>query len=181
LALRKALLWIAGAALIPLVAGASTNIQTTISLNGAPISLDRCTVVLPNSAGGDTNKSLSELVDFTNIGQRTATQIHFAFEIVDAIGRTLHTITADEPGRFAPGIPVNDAKLLPTDNDAQQSIDTVPSGGKVVCSVQMVHFDDGSDWHEGDGPAGNAAVYTPLPAPSESPPFQFPENWATPP
>jgi hypothetical protein len=178
---KKAWVSIAGAALIPLAVGASTSLPTTIVQNGAPISIDRCVAVLQNAASASTNASLLEYVDFSNVSQRTATEVRFAFEIVDASGRTERIVTGDKPGSFAPGIAIAHSKALPADpNSVRQPINALPSGAKVLCSVRMVRFDDGSIWREGDGPAGSAVIYTPLPGPSETPPWQWPEDQATP-
>jgi hypothetical protein len=181
LTLKKTWLWMAGAAVIPLAAGASTNLQTTIVQNGAPISIDQCVAVVQNTAGGNTNDSLSGYVDFTNVSQRTATEVRFAFEIVDASERTERSVTGDKTGSFAPGVAINHSKPLPADpDDMRQTIGSVASGAKVLCSVKMVRFNDGSVWHEGDGPAGSAVIYTPLPGPSPTVQWQWPEDQATP-
>ena len=177
---RKAWLWIAGAALIPLAASASTSLPTTIVENGAPISIDQCTAALQTTAGGNTSGSLSEYVDFSNVSQRTAIEVRFAFETVDASRRTERIFTGDKAGSFPPGIAIDHSKALPGDpNYMRQTIDIVPSVAKVLCSVQMVRFDDGSVWHEGDGPAGSAVIYTPLPGPTTTQ-WQFPEDQVTP-
>jgi hypothetical protein len=121
-----------------------------------------------------------EDVDFTNVSQRTATHVRFTFEIVDSNGRTAETLTSERVGNFAAGIPIDNAKALPANaTDIKQTIDPVPSGAKILCSATMVRFDDGSVWHEGDGPAGSAVIYTPLPNPSPTQ-WQWPEDQATP-
>ena len=177
---RKAWLWIAGAALIPLAAGASTSLPTTIVENGAPISIDQCTAALQTTAVGSTSGSLSESVDFSNVSQRTAVEVRFAFETDDASGRTERIVTGDKAGSFPPGIAINHSRAVAADVEVmRQTIDTVPNVTKVFCSVQMVRFDDGSVWHEGDGPAGSAVIYTPLPGPSTTQ-WQFPEDQVTP-
>jgi hypothetical protein len=181
LTLRKTWLWIAGTALIPLAAGASTSLQTTIVQNGAPISIDECVAVLQSSGGNKTNSYLSERVDFTNVSQLRATEVRFAFEIVDAGGRTESTLTGDTSGSFAPGVAITHSTAPAAGaDDMRQTISGVPSAAKVACSVRMVRFDDGSVWHEGDGPAGSAVMYTPLPGPSTTPQWQWPEDRPTP-
>ena len=179
LTLKQLWLWIAGAMLIPLAAGASTNFPTTIVQNGAPISIDQC-AVLQNAAQSNANY-VSEYVDFTNVSQRTATEVRFAFDIVDSNGRIAQTLTSVSAGNFAPGIAIDHSKVLPANpNDMKQTINSVPKGAKVFCSVRIVRFDDGSVWHEGDGPAGSAVIYTPLPGPSPTPQWQWPEDEPTP-
>jgi hypothetical protein len=169
----KAWLWIAATAAIPLAAAAS-SLQTTIVESGAPISIDQCGAVLERAADGSLDYHLSESLDFTNVSQRTAVEVRFAFKIVDPIGRTEHTLVGERLGSFAPGIPVDQPAALRADpNPTGQTIDAVPSGATVLCSVQMVRFDDGSVWHEGDGPAGSAAVFTPAPGPSSTPQWQW--------
>ena len=124
---------------------------------------------------------LSEYVDFTNLSQRTATEIRFAFEIVDSSGRTEQTLTSDRAVNVAAGIAIDHSRALQANpNDMEQTVNSAPSGAKVYCSVKMVRFDDGSLWHEGDGPAGSAVIYTPLPGPSPTPAWQWPEDQATP-
>ncbi len=124
---------------------------------------------------------LSEYVDFTNVSQRTATEVNFGFEVVDSSERTEQTITSARTGNFAAGIAIDHSKTLPANpNDVEQKVNSAPSGAKIFCSVKMVRFDDGSVWHEGDGPAGSAVIYTPLPGPSPTVPWQWPEDRPTP-
>jgi len=169
--------WIAGATLIPLATSASTSLPTTIIQNGAPISIDQC-AALQNTAQSNT-AYLSGYVDFTNVSQRTATEVRFAFEIVDLAGRTEQILTLERTGTFEAGTAIGHSKALPLNpNEIKQMVNRVPSGAKIFCSVKMVRFDDGSVWHEGDGPAGSAVIYTPLPEPS--PTWRWPEDQATP-
>lgn len=181
LTLKKAALWIAAAALIPLAVGASSNLETTIVQNGAPISIDECFAVIRPAPGGNVGYDLLESVDFTNFSRQTATNVRFAFEIVDPIGRTERTLTGDEPGRFSPGVAISHSKAQSADRgDMSQPIGTLPRIAKIVCRVLMVRFDDGSVWSDGDGPAGNAVIYTPLPGPSPTPQWQWPYDQPTP-
>jgi hypothetical protein len=181
LTLKKASLWIAGAALIPLAVGASTNLQTTIAENGAPISIDECLAVVRPAPGGNAGYDLSESIDFTNFSRQTATNVRFAFEIVDPIGRTERTLTGDEPGRFSPGAVISHSTAQPADRgDMSQLIGALPNIAKIVCRVLMIRFDDGSVWSEGDGPPGNAVMYTPLPGPSPTAQWQWPYDEPTP-
>jgi hypothetical protein len=176
LTLKNAWLWMAGATLIPLAAGASTSYPATIVQNGAPISIDRCALL--KTAQSNTG-DLSEYVDFTNVSQRTAIGVRFAFEIVDSGGRTEQTLISERVGKFTAGIAIDNSKALPVNPNAmKQTIGSVPSGAKILCSVKMVRFDDGSVWHEGDGPAGSALIYTPLPEPS--PTWRWPQDQVTP-
>lgn len=147
-------------------ASAAATLTTAIVENGAPISVDECTAVLQKD-------SLAERVDFTNVSQLTATEVRFAFEIVDTIGRIKQIVSGDVVGSFAPAQPVHRG-------DVQQKIDTLPSGAKILCTVQMVRFGDGSVWHEGDGPAGSAPVFTPLPGPTPTTQWQWPYDEPTP-
>ena len=128
---------------------AAATLMTTIVENGAPISVDECTAALQKD-------SLAERVDFTNVSQRTATDVRFGFEIVDTIGRTEQIVSGDVVGTFAPAQSVH--------RDVQQRIDSLPTGAKILCIVQMVRFGDGSVWHEGDGPPGSAPVLLRCPA-----------------
>lgn len=181
LTLKQALLWIAGAALIPLSVSASTSLETTIVQNGAPISIDRCIAVLRPAAGGNAGYDLSEYVDFSNVSQRTATNVGFAFAIVDAIGRTERTLSGEKQGSFAPGIAISHSTAPATDpSEMSQTVDALPSVATLLCSVRAVRFDDGSVWHEGDGPAGSATMYTPLPGPTPTTQWQWPYDSPTP-
>ncbi len=144
---------------------AAATLMTTIVENGAPISVDECTAALQNG-------SLAERVDFTNVSQRTATEVRFAFEIVDTTGRTAQIVSGDVMGTFAPAQSGH--------RDVQQKIDPLPSGAKILCIVRMVRFGDGSVWHEGDGPPGSAPVFTPLPGPTPTTQWQWPYDEPTP-
>ena len=179
--LKRALLCVAGAALIPLSVSATTSLETTIVQNGAPISIDRCVAVLRPKAGGNGGYYLSEDVDFVNVSQRTATSVGFAFLIVDATGRTDRTLTGERQGSFAPGTAITDPTTPATDPDEMsQTIDALPSMAKFLCSIRTVRFDDGSVWHEGDGPAGSATMFTPLPGPTPTTQWQWPYDTPAP-
>jgi hypothetical protein len=181
LTLKKAPLWIAGAVLIPLAVGASTNVQTTIVQNGAPISIDECLAAVRPAPGGNSGYDLVESVDFTDLSQQMATSVRFTFEIVDPMGRTERTLTGDELGRFSPGVAFSHSKAQPADRgEMSQLIGALPSIAKIFCRVLMVRFDDGSVWSEGDVPAGKAVIYTPLPGPSPTPQWQWPYDPPTP-
>jgi hypothetical protein len=135
--------------------------------------------MLEKTPSGD---AFSDYVDFTNVSQRAATEVRFRFEIVDAIGRTTGNLTDDKLGTFAPGVSVSHSTGAPTgSSQPQQAIDNIPASSKVVCIVQMVRFDDGSVWNEGDGPVGTGVMITPPPQPSSTPRWQFPEDRPTPP
>ena len=98
----------------------------------APISVDECVAALQKD-------SLAESVDFTNVSQRTATEVRFGFEIVDTTGRTAQIVSGDVMGTFAPAQSVHR-------DDVQQRINPLPSGAKILCIVRMVRFGDGSVW-----------------------------------
>ncbi|HLY01471.1 MAG TPA: hypothetical protein VKR56_03135 [Candidatus Cybelea sp.] len=167
-------LWLCIAA-IPLLAGASVAIQTTIPDSVAPITIDQCAVTQQKVAAGST---FSDYLDFTNVSQRTATEVRFAFRIVDAIGRTEGSVTDDRVGRFAPGIAISHSTAAPA---APRAVGALPASSKIVCSVQMVRFDDGSIWNDGDGPVGSGTLVTPPPQPAATPPWQWPFDRPTPP
>jgi hypothetical protein len=173
-------LWLGTAAigLIPLLAGASTAIETTIPESVAPITIDRCVVTLQKTPAG---YALLDDLDFTNVSQRTATEVRFAFRVVDATGRTGPSLTDDRAGRFAPSIAMSHSTPAPTGSRSPQLIDALPASAKVVCTVAMVHFDDGSVWNDGDGPVGTGVLVTPPPQPAPTPPWQWPFDPPTPP
>jgi len=177
--LNKLWLCIAAIASVPLLAGASTAIETTIPQSVAPIAIDRCVVTLQKTPAGN---ALSDDVDFTNVSQRAATDVRFRFEIVDAIGRTSANLTDDKVGPFAPGVSITHFSAAPTaSSQPQQAINDIPASAKIVCIVQMVRFDDGSVWNEGDGPIGSGTMITPPPQPSATPQWQWPFDRPTPP
>lgn len=135
--------------------------------------------MLQKTPAGD---AFSDDVDFTNVSQRAATEVRFTFEIVDAIGRTTGSLTDDKVGQFAPGVSISHSTAAPTGSSQPlQAINALPASAKIVCMVQMVRFDDGSVWNEGDGPVGTGAMITPPPQPSATPHWQFPEDRPTPP
>ena len=166
-------------ALIPLLAGTSATIETTIPESVAPITLDRCVVMPRKTPAG---YAFSDYLDFTNVSQRTVTEVRFALRIVDAIGRTEGSLTDDKVGPFAPGVTISRSTSAPTGSSpAPLAIDAIPASAKIVCSVQMVRFDDGSVWNEGDGPVGSGVLVTPPPQPAATPPWQWPFDPSAPP
>jgi hypothetical protein len=179
LPLNKLWLYIAAMALIPLLAGASSAIETTIPQSAAPITLDRCVVTLQKAPAGN---AFLDYLDFTNVSQRTVTKVRFALRIVDAIGRTEGTLTDDQVGPFAPGVAISHSTSALTASDqTPQAINAIPASAKIVCSVQMVRFDDGSVWNDGDGPVGTGVLVTPPPQPAATPPWQWPFDTPMPP
>src|SRR5580658_3538759 len=82
---RKLWLCIVATALMPLLAGASAAIPTTIPVSVAPITIDQCVVMAQKTPAG---YAFSDYVDFTNVSQRTVTDVRFTLRLVDAIGRT---------------------------------------------------------------------------------------------
>ncbi|MGC9991244.1 MAG: hypothetical protein ABSD52_02440 [Candidatus Cybelea sp.] len=163
---------------IPLLAGVSAAIQTTIPESVAPIAIDRCTVMQQKTPAG---YAFSDYVDFSNVSQRTATEVRFAFRIVDAIGQTGGSLTDDKVGRFASGVAISHSTTPDVASAMQQTVDALPASAKIVCSVQMVRFDDGSVWNDGDGPVGTGVLVTPPPQPAETPHWQWPFDPPTPP
>ena len=172
---NKLWLCIAAMAWVPLLAGASTAVETTIPESVAPITIDRCVVTLQKTAAEET---FLDDVDFTNVSQRTVTEVRFALRIVDAIGRTDGSLTDDKVGPFAPGVSISHSNGAPIAGETPQAINAIPASAKIVCSVQMVRFDDGTIWNDGDGPVGTGVLVTPPPQPAATPPWQWP--FATP-
>jgi hypothetical protein len=171
-------LWlcIAGLASSPSLAGASAAIETAIPESVAPITIDRCAVMLQKTPTG--YEFLDDL-DFTNVSQRTAAEVRFAFRIVDAIGRTEGSLTDDKVGPFTPGVAIGHSTAAPT--ISSEAPHAVGAMAKIVCSVQMVRFDDGSVWNDGDGPVGAGVLITPPPQPAATPSWQWPFDTPTPP
>lgn len=158
-------------ALVPAVAAAATSIPTTIAESVAPISIDRC-AALVQPAG--TGYEIAEYVDFTNVSQKTATDVRFALRLLDADGMPQRTLTDERSGRFSPGVPTIDPIAT------RATVDALPASAKISCAVQMARFDDGSVWNDGDGPMGNGSIFTPPPQAPPTPSWRFPGDEPTP-
>lgn len=150
----------------------ATVLPTTIAQSVAPISIDRCAAQL--HPGADGGSEVADTIDFTNVSQKTATEVRFALRILDSDGMPQRTLADDRAGRFAPGIPVIDPIALRTD------VDALPVSARISCGVDMVRFDDGSIWHDGDGPMGSGSLFTPPPQPPATPSWRFPGDEPTP-
>jgi hypothetical protein len=148
------------------------SVPTTIAESAAPISIDRCAAVLQARAGG--GREIANNIDFTNVSQKTATEVQFALRVLDADGMPQRTLTDDRVGHFSPGVPMMDPIAT------HESIDALPTSATISCSVQMVRFDDGSVWHEGDGPMGSGSLFTPPPQAPATPSWRFPGDEPTP-
>ncbi len=157
--------------LVPALAAATANVPTTIAESVAPISIDRCAATFEQTADGDR---VTDYVDFTNVSQKIATDVRFALRVLDADGMPQRTITDDRAGRFAPGVPINNPIA------AHAALDALPTSAKISCAVQSVRFDDGTVWHEGDGPMGSGPVFTPPPQAPATPSWHFPDAAPTP-
>ena len=177
--IKKAWLWIAGAAFIPLAALGSTTLQTTIAQNGAPIAIDHCVVTVQNPAASSGDETLSEDVGFTNVSQQTVTEVDFGFDVVDTSGLHDRKLINDKAGSFAPGAGIDDSGQIPAGDVMSQTI-SLPHAAQALCSVQMVRFRDGTTWHDGDGPAGSGPMYTPLPGPTPTTQWQWPYDTPAP-
>jgi hypothetical protein len=125
--------------------------------------------------------AFSDYLDFTNVSQRAVTEVRFVLRIVDAIGRTEGSLTDDRAGPFAPGVAISRSTGAPIASETPQANDAIPASAKIVCSVQMVRFDDGSLWNEGDGPVGSGVLVTPPPQPAATPPWRWPFDPSAPP
>ena len=172
-------LCVAAIVLIPLLAAASTAVETTIPESVAPITIDRCDVVMQKTPAG---YALLDELDFTNVSQRTVTAVRFAFRIVEGTGLSGRSLTDDRVGRFAPGMAISRSTPAPRSSSAPLQLNSAPlASAKIVCTVAMVRFDDGSVWNDGDGPVGTGVLVTPPPQPAPTPPWQWPFDPPTPP
>lgn len=160
------------AGLLVLSTTAATSVTATIPESVAPVSIDRCVAQTQSGTDGDV---LVQVVDFTNVSQRTATEIRFELKIDDAMGLPQRVLTAERDGRFAPGIPFTQQTMIPRDADGQSAI-ALPGSAKMLCEVQMVRFDDGTQWNQGDGPVGNGTMFTPPPQAPPTPSWRFPDD-----
>lgn len=156
--------------LTPLLA-AVVVIPTNIAESVAPISIDRCAALVQPAAKG---YEIDEYVDFTNVSQKTATDIRFALRLLDTDGMPQRTLADERSGRFSPGVPTIDPIAT------RATVDALPASAKISCAVQMVRFDDGSVWNEGDGPMGNGSIFTPPPQAPPTPSWRFPGDEPTP-
>jgi hypothetical protein len=147
-------------------------VPTTIAESVAPISIDRCeATVVSQSAAGD---ELADYIDFTNVSSKTATEIVFALRVLDGEGLPQRTLTDERDGRYVSGVPIANPIA------SHSVIDALPASAKVSCAVLTVRFDDGSIWHEGDGPMGSGTLFTPPPQAPPTPSWHFPGEEPTP-
>ncbi len=98
-------------------------------------------------------------VDFKNTGDKMATSVAFSFTAEDAFGQTLRYLLGIRKGEAAPGAEI----------DNWQGVSVALSGpiasdlSDVACSVQTIHFKDGSEWTAGAAEAAPGYPATPNP------------------
>lgn len=76
--------------------------------------------------------------DFVNVSEKTVTDVRFSFRAIDRSGASAGSATANRLGTFAPRVEVDDT------NGAVRPL--AADVAHVICSVQMVRFDDDSIW-----------------------------------
>lgn len=148
-----ALLLFIGATLLTPVTIQARTLHVTIEDVHGPIKMTGCRI-------GYVGGVLRADVDFRNDGTKTASAVRFAFRATDAFGYPYPTNTPDRLGSFAPDV------------DIQNSSGVVATGvpaniDSVVCKVEMVRFEDGSEWRAVD--VQPTLYYPPTPSPTTSP------------
>lgn len=138
-----------GLAALPAVA---RSISAIAESSQGPIQILDC------RATYDSDKLIVSL-DFKNAGAKVATSIGFSFTAEDAFGQSLRYLQVVRASQAAPGTEI--------DNWQGASVSLPgPIGSDlsdVKCSVQAVHFKDGSEWQGGDAESMPGYPRTPNP------------------
>jgi hypothetical protein len=128
------------------------SVSTIAEPNHGPVQIAAC------RAAYDSGQ-LVVSVDFKNTGDKIATSVAFSFTAEDAFGQTLRYLLGVRKGEAAPGAEI----------DNWQGASVALSGpiasdlSDVACSVQTIHFKDGSEWNAGAADAAPGYPSTPNP------------------
>lgn len=132
------------------------SVSTIAEPNHGPVQISACRATYDSG-------QLVVSVDFKNSGDKIATRVAFSFTAEDAFGQSLRYLQGVRMGDAAPG--------AETDNwqgaSASLSGPVASDLSDVTCSVQTVHFKDGSEWHA--GAAESVPDYPPTPNPDGTP------------
>jgi hypothetical protein len=132
------------------------SISTIAEPNHGPVQISAC------RATYDSNQ-LVVSVDFKNTGDETATSVAFSFSAEDAFGQTLRYLQAVKTGEAASGAEIDNWQGASASLPGPVASDL----SDVTCSVQTVHFKDGTEWHA--GAAESVPAYPPTPNPAGTP------------
>src|SRR5579863_6395271 len=142
-----------GLAALPAVA---RSISAIAEPNHGPVQISAC------RATYDSDQLVVSL-DFKNAGEKTATSIGFSMTAEDAFGQPLRFLARDKIGELAPAAEVDNWQGASVSLSGPVASDL----SDVTCSVQTVHFKDGTEWDAGD--EGSTPGYPATPNPDGTP------------
>ena len=132
------------------------SVTTIIQPSHGPVQLAACRAAYES-------EQLAVTVDFKNSGEKAATAVGFSFRAEDSFGQPLQYAQTKRSGSVAAGAEI--------DNWQGWSVQlTGPVGANladVTCTVESVHFSDGTDWHAAD--AQPPPDFPPTPNPEGTP------------
>lgn len=142
---------------------AARSLTTTIDPSHGPIQLTSCraALLLVSARGSYTRIDVS----FTNTAKRPVSAVRFVFQETDAFGEPLQTDTVDRVGTFAPGVAIDSSGWTGANVWTGWVLSTKLNA--VECSVQLVRFDDGSEWR--GTPVHHGLYFPPTPSPTATP------------
>ena len=132
------------------------SVSTIAEPNQGPVQISACRATYDSD-------QLVVSVDFKNSGEKIATSVAFSFTAEDAFGQSLRYLQGVRMGEAAPGAEIDNWQGASVSLSGPVASDL----SDVTCSVQTVHFKDGSAWHAG----GEESVpgYPPTPNPDGTP------------
>jgi hypothetical protein len=114
------------------------SISTIAEPNHGPVQISACRATYDSD-------QLVVSVDFKNTGDKTATSVAFSFTAEDAFGQSLRYLQGVRVGEAAPGAEIDNWHGASVSLSGPVGSDV----SDVACSVQTIHFKDGSEWHAG--------------------------------
>jgi hypothetical protein len=137
------------------------GVATTIEPSHGPVEITSCRAALLWAT--NEGRLLRVWLDFKNSGDKTATAVRFVFRASDAFGQPLQSGTGDRLGSFSPGVLI--ANWLSSNAGVMTGLPS--NAANVTCRVEMVRFQDGSEWRGSYAPQG--LYYPPTPSPTATP------------
>jgi len=110
---------------------------------------------------GNINYYINNAVKFTNTTDKAAVAVRFRFDLLDAFGEQLRTLTGDVTGYFSPGVLIEPHYNITAehfDKNVWSTININPNISEVRCSVELVRFDDDTVWTPTAGEAPTAEM-----------------------
>lgn len=132
------------------------SISTIAEPNHGPVQISACRATYDSD-------QLVVSVDFKNTGDKVATSVAFSFTAEDAFGQSLRYLQGVRVGDAAPGAEIDNWQGASVSLSGPVASDL----SDVACSVQTIHFKDGSDWHA--AAAESVPGYPPTPNPGGTP------------